>query len=153
MDATWMDPDRHSGDECFAGTRVPVRTLWECLRAGEPLERFLEAFPSVERWQAEVVIRSRTIGEHMRDGTIDGLIAAGFWRAVAQHLEAGDVPLVLWDETAGEIVEVGPSDVLRERGVTDPQAWLAAGPAPRARRRIPGLRRNPYRFSRCVKAS
>jgi uncharacterized protein (DUF433 family) len=55
-----MELDRHSGDECFAGTRVPVRTLWECLRAGEPLERFLEAFPSVERWQAEVVIRSRT---------------------------------------------------------------------------------------------
>lgn len=33
-------PGRHSGDVCFAGTRVPVSTLFECLAGGDSLAAF-----------------------------------------------------------------------------------------------------------------
>jgi uncharacterized protein (DUF433 family) len=36
----------------FAGTRVPIKNLVDYLAAGDPLERFLEHFPSVTREQA-----------------------------------------------------------------------------------------------------
>jgi len=36
----------------FAGTRVPVKNLVDYLAAGDPLERFLDHFPSVTRDQA-----------------------------------------------------------------------------------------------------
>lgn len=48
----WINPDRVSGAPCFAGTRVPVKHLWDYLESGEPLEEFLEGFPGVTREQA-----------------------------------------------------------------------------------------------------
>jgi len=47
-----VDPEIMSGAPCFAGTRVPVRTLIDCFEAGETLDEFLEGFPSVTREQA-----------------------------------------------------------------------------------------------------
>jgi len=44
-----IDPEILSGTPVFAGTRVPVRTLFQHLEAGDPLEVFLEDFPSVSR--------------------------------------------------------------------------------------------------------
>ena len=49
-------PDRLSGAAVFAGTRVPVRTLIEYLEAGDPLDEFLEDFPSVTREHAVAVL-------------------------------------------------------------------------------------------------
>jgi uncharacterized protein (DUF433 family) len=46
------DPDVLGGTPVFAGTRVPVKNLVDYLAAGDPLERFLEHFPSVTREQA-----------------------------------------------------------------------------------------------------
>lgn len=46
------DPEIHSGDPVFVGTRVPVRTLLDYLEGGDSLEVFLENFPSVTREQA-----------------------------------------------------------------------------------------------------
>ena len=46
------DPEIMSGAAVFVGTRVPVRNLIDCLRAGESLAEFLEDFPTVERHQA-----------------------------------------------------------------------------------------------------
>jgi uncharacterized protein (DUF433 family) len=43
------DPEILGGTPVFAGTRVPVRVLFEHLEAGDPLEVFLEDFPSVSR--------------------------------------------------------------------------------------------------------
>jgi uncharacterized protein (DUF433 family) len=37
------------GTPCFAGTRVPFQTLLDFLEAGDPLDEFLENFPSVSR--------------------------------------------------------------------------------------------------------
>ena len=47
------DPEVHSGDLVFAGTRVPVDTLVDYLKADHSIEEFLIDFPSVERWQIE----------------------------------------------------------------------------------------------------
>ena len=47
------DPEIHSGDLVFAGTRVPVDTLLDHLKDGATLDEFLEGYPSVTRWQAE----------------------------------------------------------------------------------------------------
>ena len=45
-------PEILGGEPVFAGTRVPVRNLIDYLEAGDSLEEFLEAFPSVTREQA-----------------------------------------------------------------------------------------------------
>ncbi len=46
------DPDILSGQPVFAGTRVPVETLFDHLEAGVPLDEFLDDFPTVSREQA-----------------------------------------------------------------------------------------------------
>lgn len=51
------DPDVLSGTPVFAGTRVPVQTLIDYLIAGDPLEEFLNGFPSVSRAQAEAFLQ------------------------------------------------------------------------------------------------
>ena len=50
------DPEILGGTPVFIGTRVPVRILFEHLEAGDPLEVFLEDFPSVGRELAVQVL-------------------------------------------------------------------------------------------------
>jgi uncharacterized protein (DUF433 family) len=45
------DPEMHSGDPVFVGTRVPVRTLMDYIEGGDSLAVFLDNFPSVTREQ------------------------------------------------------------------------------------------------------
>ncbi len=47
-----IDPEIMSGTPCFAGTRVPARTLIDYIEGGETLDDFLEQFPTVTRKQA-----------------------------------------------------------------------------------------------------
>jgi uncharacterized protein (DUF433 family) len=47
-----IDPEIMSGTPCFAGTRVPVRALLDYIEGGEPLDDFLEQFPTVSRKMA-----------------------------------------------------------------------------------------------------
>ncbi len=51
-----IDPELHSGMPVFAGTRVPIQTLFDHLEAGDPLEVFLDDFPSVSRELAIAVL-------------------------------------------------------------------------------------------------
>ena len=44
-------PEVLGGTPVFAGTRVPVQTFIEYIKAGESIEEFLEGFPSVTREQ------------------------------------------------------------------------------------------------------
>ena len=46
-----INPDIMGGTPCFAGTRVPVKTLIEYLQGGETVNDFLEGFPTVTREQ------------------------------------------------------------------------------------------------------
>ncbi|MBV9083257.1 MAG: DUF433 domain-containing protein [Acidobacteriaceae bacterium] len=41
-----------SGEATFRGTRVLIRTLFDYIEAGYPLERFLKGFPAVTREMA-----------------------------------------------------------------------------------------------------
>jgi len=50
------DPEIMGGTPVFVDTRVPVQTLLEYLEAGDPLDEFLEDFPSVSREQAIAVL-------------------------------------------------------------------------------------------------
>ncbi len=46
------DPEIMGGTPVFVGTRVPAQSLFDYLEAGDSLEDFLEAFPTVSREQA-----------------------------------------------------------------------------------------------------
>jgi uncharacterized protein (DUF433 family) len=46
------DPGILGGIPVFVGTRVPVKTLYDYLEGGDPLDEFLSDFPSVSREQA-----------------------------------------------------------------------------------------------------
>lgn len=46
------DPEILGGTPVFVGTRVPVKSLYDHLEAGDSLDEFLESFPSVTRDQA-----------------------------------------------------------------------------------------------------
>ncbi len=46
-----QDPEILGGDPVFIGTRVPVKSLFDHLEAGDSIEDFLDGFPSVKREQ------------------------------------------------------------------------------------------------------
>jgi uncharacterized protein (DUF433 family) len=52
------DPEIMSGTPVFVGTRVPLQTLYDYLEAGDPLNEFLEDYPSVTREQAVAVLEA-----------------------------------------------------------------------------------------------
>ena len=51
-----VSPDFHSGAPVFAGTRVPIKALFDYLEAGEPLDEFLIDFPDVAQEHAVAVL-------------------------------------------------------------------------------------------------
>jgi uncharacterized protein (DUF433 family) len=52
------DPEIMSGALCFAGTRVPVKNLFDYFEGSSSLEDFLEDFPSVSRASAVAVLEA-----------------------------------------------------------------------------------------------
>lgn len=56
-----------SGTPCFAGTRVPVKNLFDYLEGGETLDELLDGFPGVTREQAVAVL------ERSRASLLEGL--------------------------------------------------------------------------------
>ena len=46
------DPEILGGTPVFVGTRVPVKSLYDHLEAGDSLDEFLDSFPSVSRERA-----------------------------------------------------------------------------------------------------
>jgi uncharacterized protein (DUF433 family) len=69
MSSKWevahSDSEILGGTPVFVGTRVPVRSLFDYLEAGETLDEFLRQFPSVKREQAIAAL------ELARDTVID----------------------------------------------------------------------------------
>lgn len=51
-----ISPNIQSGEPVFSNTRVPVKNLFDYLKAGHSLNEFLEDFPSVKKEQAIQVI-------------------------------------------------------------------------------------------------
>lgn len=56
MQAIISNPDILQGTPVFAGTRVPIRILFEYLAAGDSLTQFLDEFPSVGKPLAQAVL-------------------------------------------------------------------------------------------------
>jgi uncharacterized protein (DUF433 family) len=58
-DTTFISIHPHilGGTPVFAGTRVPVRILFEYIKTGETLAEFWDAFPSVSRELAQGVLQ------------------------------------------------------------------------------------------------
>ena len=50
------DPEIMGGEIVFVGTRVPLAFLFEYLAAGDSIDDFLEAFPTVKRDQVVAAI-------------------------------------------------------------------------------------------------
>lgn len=67
-----VDPEIHSGTPVFAGTRVPIKTLFDHLEAGDSLEVFLADFPSVSRSLAVAVLEDarRALDRRMQQSDV-----------------------------------------------------------------------------------
>jgi uncharacterized protein (DUF433 family) len=47
------NPNVLGGTPVFHGTRVPIESLFDCLKRGRSIDYFLEQFPTVQRVQVE----------------------------------------------------------------------------------------------------
>jgi uncharacterized protein (DUF433 family) len=56
-EAVERDPERASGAWVFRGTRVPVAALFENLKDGAPVGKFIEWFPGVTLDQIRAVLK------------------------------------------------------------------------------------------------
>jgi len=56
MNPISVNPNIMSGTPCFAGTRVPVKGLFDWLEDNYTIDQFLENFPSVTREQVQAVL-------------------------------------------------------------------------------------------------
>lgn len=56
-----IDPEILGGEAVFAGTRVPVKGLFDHLEAGESIEDFLEGFPGVSRTQVIALLEESKV--------------------------------------------------------------------------------------------
>lgn len=54
--AVSSSPGILGGTPCFVGTRVPVKTMFDYLEAGDSLDVFLDQFPTVAREHAIAVL-------------------------------------------------------------------------------------------------
>ena len=52
-----QDPEALGGEPVFVGTRVPVRSLFDHLEAGDSIEEFLRGFPTVKREQVVAILK------------------------------------------------------------------------------------------------
>jgi len=56
-----QDPNILGGEPVFAGTRVPVRSLFDHLEAGDSIDDFLEGFPSVQCQQVITLLEESKV--------------------------------------------------------------------------------------------
>jgi uncharacterized protein (DUF433 family) len=69
-----ISPEVMHGTPVFAGTRVPVKTLFDYLKGGDTLAEFLDDFPTVSQEQAVKALE--LAGEDLIDATVAGRVAA-----------------------------------------------------------------------------
>ena len=55
-DIITISKDVQSGTPVFAGTRVPVKNLFDYLRGGDTIEEFIHDFPSVKKEQVNELL-------------------------------------------------------------------------------------------------
>jgi uncharacterized protein (DUF433 family) len=52
----WINPERMAGAPCFAGTRVPIKNLFDYLESNYAPEQFPDGFDGISRERAVAVI-------------------------------------------------------------------------------------------------
>ena len=55
-DIITISPNIQSGTPVFAGTRVPIKNLFDYLKGGDTIEEFLNDFPSVSKEQVVALL-------------------------------------------------------------------------------------------------
>jgi uncharacterized protein (DUF433 family) len=69
-----ISPEVMHGTPVFAGTRVPVKTLFDYLKGGDTLAEFLDDFPTVSQQQAVKALE--LAGEDLIDAAVAGRVIA-----------------------------------------------------------------------------
>lgn len=69
-----VSPEILHGTPVFAGTRVPVKNLFDYLKGGDALADFLDDFPTVSREQAVKALE--LAGEDLIDAVVARRVAA-----------------------------------------------------------------------------
>jgi uncharacterized protein (DUF433 family) len=59
ISAIIIDLEMMGGMPVFAGTRVPIQSLWDYLETGETLDEFLENFPKICRPNCDFALAAR----------------------------------------------------------------------------------------------
>jgi uncharacterized protein (DUF433 family) len=54
-----VDPEIQGGTPCFAGTWVPIKSLFDALKRGRSTEYYLTQFPSVTAEQVRALLTNR----------------------------------------------------------------------------------------------
>lgn len=72
-EAIWQDKERVSGAVCFRGTRLPVHVLFDYLKAGQPVQEFLDDYPGPTMEQVEAIL---TACQSLLDEGSTALLAA-----------------------------------------------------------------------------
>ncbi len=56
-----IDPEILGGTPVFAGSRVPIESLFDYLKRGRSIDYFLEQFPTVRREQVQELLHDAKI--------------------------------------------------------------------------------------------
>ena len=72
-DPILIDLEVQGGTPGFAGTRVPVRSLFDSLKRGRSVDYFLSQFSAIRRDRVDAIL----------DGANEMVAAGGPWREVA----------------------------------------------------------------------
>jgi len=57
-DIVTVNPNILGGTPVFAGTRVPIQSLFDFIETGETIDEFLENFPTVRREQVIALLEA-----------------------------------------------------------------------------------------------
>jgi uncharacterized protein (DUF433 family) len=69
-DVATCNPNVLGGTPVFAGTRVPVESLFDYLNHGRTIDYFLEQFPTVRREQVETLLNEAKTNALSRETSV-----------------------------------------------------------------------------------
>jgi uncharacterized protein (DUF433 family) len=102
-------PEIMHGTPVFAGTRVPVKTLFDCLKGGDTVAEFLDDFPTVNREQALAALEMA--GEELIDAAVAGRIAAKEAQNASRIHDVRTVPEMGWTgKRNGELLRLAEQE-------------------------------------------
>ena len=80
------DPEIMGGTPCFAGTRVPIRAMFDYIAGGHPLADFLDDFPTVSKEHAIGVLKLADHFWPVMHVLLDECLPKQLWRSLKGHI-------------------------------------------------------------------